>query len=177
MPSTASPLMCRSWASRARGACWAICTIRRARRFCRWGRVRAGCVSWPISSLAAPIRRISKVAMAQEIMTSLLEDIDSPADLRRLDRSELKGLATELRAFVLDSVSRTGGHLSSNLGVVELTLALHYVFHTPEDRLVWDVGHQSYAHKILTGRREAMPGLRQLGGISGFPRRSESPYD
>jgi 1-deoxy-D-xylulose-5-phosphate synthase len=115
--------------------------------------------------------------MAQEIMTSLLEDIDSPADLRRLDRSELKGLATELRAFVLDSVSRTGGHLSSNLGVVELTLALHYVFHTPEDRLVWDVGHQSYAHKILTGRREAMAGLRQLGGISGFPRRSESPYD
>ena len=115
--------------------------------------------------------------MAQEIMTSLLESIDSPADLRRLDRSELKGLSTELRAFVLESVSRTGGHLSSNLGVVELTLALHYVFHTPEDRLVWDVGHQSYAHKILTGRREAMAGLRQLGGISGFPRRCESPYD
>jgi 1-deoxy-D-xylulose-5-phosphate synthase len=110
-------------------------------------------------------------------MTSLLESIDSPADLRRLDRSELRGLATELRAFVLDSVSRTGGHLSSNLGVVELTLALHYVFHTPEDRLVWDVGHQSYAHKILTGRREAMAGLRQIGGISGFPRRCESPYD
>ncbi len=115
--------------------------------------------------------------MAQEIMTSLLESIDSPADLRRLDRSALRGLATELRAFVLDSVSHTGGHLSSNLGVVELTLALHYVFHTPEDRLVWDVGHQSYAHKILTGRREAMAGLRQLGGISGFPRRCESPYD
>lgn len=115
--------------------------------------------------------------MAQEIMTSLLESIDSPADLRRLDRSELRGLATELRAFLLDSVSHTGGHLSSNLGVVELTLALHYVFHTPGDRLVWDVGHQSYPHKILTGRREAMAGLRQLGGISGFPRRSESPYD
>ncbi|TAN30615.1 MAG: 1-deoxy-D-xylulose-5-phosphate synthase [Castellaniella sp.] len=111
------------------------------------------------------------------MMTSLLESIDSPADLRRLDRSALRGLATELRAFVLDSVSHTGGHLSSNLGVVELTLALHYVFHTPEDRLVWDVGHQSYAHKILTGRREAMAGLRQLGGISGFPRRCESPYD
>ncbi|HEX7385696.1 MAG TPA: 1-deoxy-D-xylulose-5-phosphate synthase [Castellaniella sp.] len=111
------------------------------------------------------------------MMTSLLEQIESPADLRRLDRSELKGLATELRAFLLESVSHTGGHLSSNLGVVELTLALHYVFHTPEDRLVWDVGHQSYPHKILTGRREAMAGLRQAGGISGFPKRSESPYD
>ncbi|CAM5195157.1 1-deoxy-D-xylulose-5-phosphate synthase OS=Castellaniella defragrans OX=75697 GN=dxs PE=3 SV=1 [Castellaniella defragrans] len=110
-------------------------------------------------------------------MTRLLEQIDSPADLRRLERSALKGLATELRAFMLDSVSHTGGHLSSNLGVVELTLALHYVFRTPEDRLVWDVGHQSYPHKILTGRREAMAGLRQQGGISGFPKRSESPYD
>jgi 1-deoxy-D-xylulose-5-phosphate synthase len=115
--------------------------------------------------------------MTQEIMTSLLEQIDSPADLRRMDRAELKGLAAELRAFLLDSVSHTGGHLSSNLGVVELTLALHYVFRTPDDRLVWDVGHQSYPHKILTGRREAMSGLRQLGGISGFPKRSESPYD
>ncbi len=115
--------------------------------------------------------------MAEGIMTRLLEGINSPVELRRLERRELKDLAVELRAFVLDSVSRTGGHLSSNLGTVELTLALHYTLNTPEDRLVWDVGHQSYPHKILTGRREAMAGLRQLGGISGFPRRCESPYD
>nr|WP_311527423.1 1-deoxy-D-xylulose-5-phosphate synthase [uncultured Ralstonia sp.] len=107
----------------------------------------------------------------------LLNTIDDPADLRRLDRRQLGPLANELRAFVLDSVSQTGGHLSSNLGTVELTIALHYVFNTPEDRIVWDVGHQSYPHKILTGRREQMGSLRQLDGISGFPRRSESPYD
>jgi len=107
----------------------------------------------------------------------LLNTIDDPADLRRLDRRQLGPLADELRAFVLDSVSQTGGHLSSNLGTVELTIALHYVFNTPEDRIVWDVGHQSYPHKILTGRRDQMPTLRQLDGISGFPRRSESPYD
>ena len=108
---------------------------------------------------------------------ALLQTIDDPADLRRLPRAELKRLATELRAFVLDSVSKTGGHLSSNLGTVELTIALHYVFNTPHDRLVWDVGHQTYPHKILTGRRERMATLRQLGGISGFPLRSESSYD
>ncbi|SFO80552.1 1-deoxy-D-xylulose-5-phosphate synthase [Ralstonia sp. NFACC01] len=107
----------------------------------------------------------------------LLNTIDDPADLRRLDRRQLGPLANELRAFVLDSVSQTGGHLSSNLGTVELTIALHYVFNTPEDRIVWDVGHQSYPHKILTGRRDQMGSLRQLDGISGFPRRSESPYD
>ncbi|MCO5401281.1 1-deoxy-D-xylulose-5-phosphate synthase [Ralstonia soli] len=107
----------------------------------------------------------------------LLNTIDDPADLRRLDRRQLEPLASELRAFVLDSVSQTGGHLSSNLGTVELTIALHYVFNTPEDRIVWDVGHQSYPHKILTGRRDQMGTLRQLDGISGFPRRSESPYD
>ncbi|WP_439890516.1 1-deoxy-D-xylulose-5-phosphate synthase [Ralstonia sp. 25C] len=107
----------------------------------------------------------------------LLNTIDDPADLRRLDRRQLGPLASELRAFVLDSVSQTGGHLSSNLGTVELTIALHYVFNTPEDRIVWDVGHQSYPHKILTGRRDQMGSLRQLDGISGFPRRSESPYD
>ncbi|MFT3720888.1 1-deoxy-D-xylulose-5-phosphate synthase [Pseudorhodoferax sp.] len=107
----------------------------------------------------------------------LLMRINDPADLRRLPRHELKALADQLRAYVLDSVSRTGGHLSSNLGTVELTVALHYVFHTPEDRLVWDVGHQTYPHKILTGRRDRMPTLRQLGGLSGFPMRSESPYD
>jgi 1-deoxy-D-xylulose-5-phosphate synthase len=107
----------------------------------------------------------------------LLRTIDSPAQLRELDMPALHRLAGELRAFILESVSRTGGHLSSNLGSVELTIALHYVFDTPGDRLVWDVGHQSYPHKILTGRREAMGGIRQWGGISGFPRRTESPYD
>ena len=110
-------------------------------------------------------------------MTTLLPSINDPADLRRVPRSQLGGLADELRAYVLNSVSRTGGHLSSNLGTVELTIALHYVFNTPEDRLIWDVGHQSYPHKILTGRRDRMDSLRQLGGLSGFPRRSESEYD
>ncbi|MCC7098051.1 MAG: 1-deoxy-D-xylulose-5-phosphate synthase [Rubrivivax sp.] len=108
---------------------------------------------------------------------NLLETIVGPADLRRLPRQELPRLAEQLRAFVLQSVSQTGGHLSSNLGTVELTIALHYVFNTPWDRLVWDVGHQTYPHKILTGRREGMRTLRQLGGISGFPRREESEYD
>ncbi|MFO1362155.1 MAG: 1-deoxy-D-xylulose-5-phosphate synthase [Burkholderiales bacterium] len=107
----------------------------------------------------------------------LLETIDDPADLRRLDRRQLGQLADELRAFILESVSRTGGHLSSNLGTVELTIALHYVFNTPEDRIVWDVGHQTYPHKILTGRRAGMAKLRMAGGISGFPRRGESRYD
>jgi 1-deoxy-D-xylulose-5-phosphate synthase len=108
---------------------------------------------------------------------ALLRTIDDPAQLRALERKQLGQLAAELRAFVLESVSKTGGHLSSNLGTVELTIALHYVFDTPEDRIVWDVGHQTYPHKILTGRREAMTRLRMLDGISGFPRRSESRYD
>jgi 1-deoxy-D-xylulose-5-phosphate synthase len=108
---------------------------------------------------------------------SLLQSINSPADTRRLSRSELKQLAIELRDYVLQSVSQTGGHLSSNLGTVELTVALHHVFNTPYDRLVWDVGHQTYPHKILTGRRDRMSSLRQIGGISGFPRRDESEYD
>ncbi|MFL6664998.1 MAG: 1-deoxy-D-xylulose-5-phosphate synthase N-terminal domain-containing protein, partial [Rhizobacter sp.] len=107
----------------------------------------------------------------------LLSTVNSPADVRRLSRVELKQLATELRDFVLHSVSQTGGHLSSNLGTVELTIALHHVFDTPHDRLVWDVGHQTYPHKILTGRRDRMSTLRQLGGVSGFPRRDESEYD
>ena len=106
-----------------------------------------------------------------------LERIGCPADVRALDRRELGALATELRAFLIESVSKTGGHLSSNLGTVELTIALHHVFNTPYDRIVWDVGHQTYGHKVLTGRREAMSGLRHFGGISGFPRRSESEYD
>lgn len=110
-------------------------------------------------------------------MYELLETINDPAQLRALDRKQLPQLTDELRSFILDSVSQTGGHLSSNLGTVELTVALHYVFETPEDRLVWDVGHQTYAHKILTGRRAGMGKLRMQGGISGFPRRTESPYD
>jgi len=111
------------------------------------------------------------------IHTPLLDTVDMPEQLRQLSRKQLPQLASELREFLVESVSQTGGHLSSNLGVVELTIALHYVFNTPEDRLVWDVGHQTYPHKILTGRRSAMAGLRKAGGIAGFPRRHESEYD
>ena len=107
----------------------------------------------------------------------MLNTINDPADLRKLEREALLALADELRQFVIDSVSKTGGHLSSNLGTVELSIALHYVFDTPRDRIVWDVGHQSYPHKILTGRRERMNTLRQFNGLSGFPRRAESEYD
>ena len=110
-------------------------------------------------------------------MSSLLKNIDSPADLRRLSPAQLRPLADELRSFVLESVAKTGGHLSSNLGTVELTVALHYVFNTPHDRLVWDVGHQTYPHKILTGRRDRMNTLRQLNGVAGFPKRDESEFD
>jgi len=107
----------------------------------------------------------------------LLDAIHDPADMRRLERAALPQLAEELRAFLIGSVAKTGGHLSSNLGTIELTIALHYVFATPEDRLVWDVGHQTYAHKVLTGRRAGMAKLRMQDGVSGFPRRDESPYD
>src|SRR5258706_5273931 len=107
----------------------------------------------------------------------LLEKVDDPADLRLLDRRQLAQVADELRSFIVDSGSITGGHLSSNLGTVELPIALHYVFNTPDDKLIWDVGNQTYGHKILTGRREAMKRLRQKGGIAGFPRREESRYD
>ncbi|WP_374340340.1 1-deoxy-D-xylulose-5-phosphate synthase [Azonexus sp.] len=108
---------------------------------------------------------------------SLLDTIHSPADLRRLERKQLPQLASELREFLIESVSQTGGHLSSNLGTVELTIALHTVFNTPDDRLVWDVGHQCYPHKVLTGRREGMAKLRMRGGVAGFPKRCESEYD
>jgi len=108
---------------------------------------------------------------------SLLESIDLPADVRALEPAKLAQLASELRAFLIESVSQTGGHLSAGLGTIELTIALHYVYNTPQDRLIWDVGHQSYAHKILTGRRLAMSTLRQLDGLAGFPKRNESPYD
>jgi 1-deoxy-D-xylulose-5-phosphate synthase len=109
--------------------------------------------------------------------TKVLHTINSSQDLKQLEQSELAQLSDELREFILQSVASTGGHLSSNLGTVELAIALHYVFDTPDDRIVWDVGHQSYAHKILTGRREMMPSLRQFGGLSGFPKRAESQYD
>lgn len=110
-------------------------------------------------------------------MTPLLNTIDLPSQLRQLERKQLVQLADELRLFLIDSVAKTGGHLASNLGVVELTIALHYVFNTPDDRLIWDVGHQTYPHKILTGRRGQMQSLRKPKGIAGFPRRSESEYD
>ena len=110
-------------------------------------------------------------------MTTLLDSIQSPTDLRRLSPYQLPMLADELRNFLINSVAKTGGHLSSNLGTVELTVALHYVFNTPHDRLVWDVGHQTYPHKILTGRRDQMHTLRQTGGVAGFPKRDESAYD
>lgn len=123
------------------------------------------------------IQIIAKDDYAMTPSFPLLESINFPAELRELPEHLLPQLAQELRAFLIDSLSRTGGHFSSNLGVVELTIALHYVFNTPEDRLVWDVGHQSYPHKILTGRRSQMHTLRQLHGISGFPKRTESIYD
>jgi 1-deoxy-D-xylulose-5-phosphate synthase len=107
----------------------------------------------------------------------LLNTVELPQELRRLPESQLPQLAEELRRFLIETVSRTGGHLAAGLGVVELTIALHYIFHTPEDRLIWDVGHQAYPHKILTGRRQQMATLRQRGGVSGFPRRAESEYD
>ncbi|MBV8938893.1 MAG: 1-deoxy-D-xylulose-5-phosphate synthase, partial [Alphaproteobacteria bacterium] len=109
--------------------------------------------------------------------TPLLDTIDSPADLRKLTPTQLEPLAAELRAELIDAVSQTGGHLGAGLGVVELTIALHYVFDTPSDRIIWDVGHQGYPHKILTGRRARIRSLRQPGGLSGFLKRDESPYD
>ncbi|MFO7593733.1 MAG: 1-deoxy-D-xylulose-5-phosphate synthase [Pseudomonadota bacterium] len=115
--------------------------------------------------------------MSEQHTSPLLETIDDPRQLRQLDTAQLEQLAAELRQFMVESVGRTGGHLSSGLGTVELTLALHYVYNTPEDKLVWDVGHQSYPHKILTGRRKMMPSLRQFHGLTGFPKREESPYD
>ncbi|HTZ77572.1 MAG TPA: 1-deoxy-D-xylulose-5-phosphate synthase N-terminal domain-containing protein, partial [Stellaceae bacterium] len=109
--------------------------------------------------------------------TPLLDRVREPRDLRGLAEGDLKQLAEELRSELIDAVSVTGGHLGAGLGVVELTVALHYVFETPRDRLIWDVGHQAYPHKILTGRRDRIRTLRQGGGLSGFTRRSESEYD
>lgn len=123
------------------------------------------------------MNRLGSWKLSPNMHNQLLYRIETPDDLRKLSRDDLPKLARELRTFIIESVSQTGGHLSSNLGTVELAIALHYVFQTPNDRLIWDVGHQSYAHKILTGRRDEMHTLRKLGGISGFPRRSESSYD
>lgn len=120
---------------------------------------------------------MNKKTIVNEIEYPLLESIERPEDLRRLPEDDLPAVADEVRRFMVSSVSKTGGHLSSSLGAVELAVALHYVFNTPDDRIIWDVGHQAYAHKILTGRREAFGTLRRLGGISGFPKRSESIYD
>src|SRR5215471_15106159 len=113
----------------------------------------------------------------EELDLSLLSRIDSPADVKKLERQQLGQLADELRSFMIHTISKTGGHLASSLGTVELTVALHYVFNAPEDLIVWDVGHQAYGHKILTGRRDQFHTLRQYEGISGFPRREESVYD
>jgi 1-deoxy-D-xylulose-5-phosphate synthase len=124
-----------------------------------------------------PDRKLHNPGREAALCYPLLSSIDLPADLRRLPEERLPELAEELRSFLIDCVSRTGGHLAAGLGVVELTIALHYVFQTPDDRLVWDVGHQAYPHKILTGRRARMVGLRQKGGLSGFLKRGESPYD
>src|SRR4029079_3802098 len=120
-------------------------------------------------------KRLMKMTSRPE--TPLLHTVDTPADLRKLERKALRQLADELRAEMIDAVGSTGGHLGSGLGVVELTVAVHYVFDTPTDRLIWDVGHQAYPHKILTGRRDRIRTLRQGGGLSGFTRRSESEYD
>jgi len=127
--------------------------------------------------VSAISKRTCGGAAKQPSRTNILAAINSPADLRKLKAAELPQLAAEIRAFMIDVVSRTGGHLASSLGTVELTLALHYCYDTPRDKLIWDVGHQAYAHKILTGRREAFATLRQFGGISGFPRVWESEYD
>src|SRR5687768_15277002 len=136
---------------------------------------------WPQAlrtfGVRSPARACRRAAGAGCAMYDLLNAIGDPRDLRALDRKQLPQLADELRQFLIESVSETGGHLSSNLGTVELTIALHYVFDTPHDRLVWDVGHQTYGHKVLTGRRVGMKKLRMWGGISGFPRREESEYD
>jgi 1-deoxy-D-xylulose-5-phosphate synthase len=120
---------------------------------------------------------MKEVRMSDTVKQNILADVNFPEDIRRLSPAELNGLAEEIREMMIDTVSKRGGHLASSLGTVELTLAIHYVFDTPRDRLVWDVGHQAYAHKIITGRKERFDTLRQKGGISGFPKREESPYD
>jgi 1-deoxy-D-xylulose-5-phosphate synthase len=133
------------------------------------------CVPWRPISLKEKNRNLSQNGVCRTL--SLLENINSPADLKKLSRKELPALADEIRQFIVNVVSKTGGHLASSLGVVELTIAIHYVFDTPKDKLIWDVGHQAYAHKLLTGRRDQFHTLRQYQGIAGFTRLGESPYD
>src|SRR4249920_1676619 len=118
-----------------------------------------------------------ELCVSEVSKTPLLDKVNTPADLRRLDPSDLRQLADELRQEMIDAVAQTGGHLGAGLGVVELTVALHYIFDTPRDRLIWDVGHQAYPHKIITGRRDRIRTLRQGGGLSGFTKRAESEYD
>jgi len=113
----------------------------------------------------------------QNVSNHILEGINSPSDLKQLGFDELNQLAAEIRKLMIETVSKNGGHLAPSLGVVELTIALHYVFDTPKDKIIWDVGHQCYAHKIITGRRDKFHTLRLYEGISGFPKREESPYD
>ena len=115
--------------------------------------------------------------MTNEIEFPRLAAIDSPEDLRRLPEDELESLAGELRDYVVKTMANTGGHFAANLGTIELSIALHYVFNTPEDRIVWDVGHQAYPHKVLTGRRDGLGSIRQFHGLAPFPTRFESPYD
>src|SRR3954469_816362 len=152
---------------------------------------RAGLISGPCAAVTRPgasylhrinIRQkraigVERPAMSDRPDTPLLDQVATPEDLRRLQRDQLRQLADELRAETISAVSVTGGHLGAGLGVVELSVALHYVFDTPRDRLVWDVGHQAYPHKILTGRRDRIRTLRQGGGLSGFTKRAESEYD
>ncbi len=151
----------------------------RRRQQPRRSQVGLGCdkLSWLSCRTLASSKGFLKL-MGEEVMDfSLLSKVDSPADIKKLDRQQLGQLADELRSFMIHTISKTGGHLASSLGTVELTVALHYVFNAPEDQLVWDVGHQAYGHKILTGRRDQFHTLRQYEGISGFPRREESVYD
>ena len=128
-------------------------------------------------TIARRAKRTITTRMSQRPATPLLDLVHIPSDLRKLDASQLRQVADELRAEMIDAVSVTGGHLGAGLGVVELTVALHHVFNTPDDRVIWDVGHQAYPHKILTGRRDRIRTLRQAGGLSGFTKRSESEYD
>ena len=120
---------------------------------------------------------LSSMVNSPQIETNLLEEIENPGDLKKLTVAQLIRLAEEIRKFIINTVSKTGGHLGSSLGVVELTLALHYFFDSPRDKIIWDVGHQSYAHKIITGRKHSFHTLRQYGGISGFPKITESEHD
>src|SRR4029453_14276833 len=166
-PRKASRRSSRCWASPGPGNARRRYASKLKGRSRRSERRRAGSPSLPTGSYCG----------TADVMYSILDQISDPAALRRLDRSEVAELARELRAFLVAAVAKTGGHLSSNLGTVELTIALHYVFDTPHDRIVWDVGHQTYGHKVLTGRREKMNRMRMWQGLSGFPRREESEYD